>query len=116
VDRVKEPSAHGAAARPPGSGIAMREVVGVMDGFEQTRVGTSESTVSVEVAARMLGIGRTLAYRLAAADELPVPVIRIGRKLRIPAEPLRALLGLKADAGGEPAGGRGPVEHLDETG
>ena len=68
-----------------------------MSGFEQTRVGASESTVSVEEVARMLGIGRTLAYRLAAAGELPVPVIRIGRKLRIPAAPLCAPLGLGQD-------------------
>ena len=54
-------------------------------------------TVGVEEVARLLGIGRTLAYRLAAAGELPVPVIRIGRKLRIPAAPLHALLGLGPD-------------------
>ncbi len=65
-----------------------------MSGFEQVQIGASVSTVSVEEAARVLGIGRTLAYRLAAAGELPVPVVRIGRKLRIPAEPLRVLLGL----------------------
>ncbi|MBR7829712.1 helix-turn-helix domain-containing protein [Actinospica sp. MGRD01-02] len=66
-----------------------------MSGFEKVQVGASGSTVSVEEAAHMLGIGRTLAYRLAAAGELPVPVVRIGRKLRIPAAPLRALLGLE---------------------
>jgi excisionase family DNA binding protein len=76
----------------------IREVVGVMSGFEQIQSSASGSTVSVEEAARLLGIGRTLAYRLAAADELPVPVVRIGRKLRIPAAPLRALLGLRPDA------------------
>ena len=66
-----------------------------MSGFEKIQVGASGSTVSVEEAAELLGIGRTLAYRLAAAGELPVPVVRIGRKLRIPAAPLRALLGLE---------------------
>ena len=81
-----------------------REVVGVMSGFEQIKAGAPAggrvpgSTVSVEEAAEMLGIGRTLAYRLAAAGQLPVPVVRIGRKLRIPAAPLRALLGLGPDA------------------
>lgn len=71
-----------------------------MNGFEQAWVGAPVdggepgSTVSVEEAARRLGIGRTLAYRLAAADQLPVPVLRIGRSLRIPAAPLLALLGL----------------------
>lgn len=54
-----------------------------------------QATVSVEEAARLLGIGRTLAYQLASSDQLPVPVIRIGRLLRVPTAPLRALLGLQ---------------------
>ena len=61
------------------------------------RVGVLGATVGVGEAARLLGIGRTLAYRLASRDELPVPVIRVGRTLRVPAAPLRALLGLGAD-------------------
>lgn len=32
-----------------------------------------------ELAARM-GISRTVAYELARADRLPVPVIRVGRR------------------------------------
>lgn len=53
-------------------------------------------TVSVEQAGKMLGIGRTLAYRLAACGELPVPIVRIGRSLRVPTAPLLALLGLNS--------------------
>jgi hypothetical protein len=97
VDRAKEPSADAAVTTHE---FLAREVVAVMSGFEQARVegpvdgGEPGSTVSVEQAARLEGIGRTLAYRLAAADQLPVPVLRIGRSLRIPVVPLLALLGL----------------------
>jgi len=39
------------------------------------------ATVTIgEVAAR-LGIARSTAYELAAADRLPVPVIRLGRRM-----------------------------------
>ena len=84
--------------------FVFRKVVAVMSGFEQIKAGAPAGgrvpgpTVSVEEAAQALGIGRTLAYRLAAAGELPVPVIRVGRKLRVPAAPLRALLGLAPEA------------------
>ena len=59
-----------------------------------THSGNTAKTMSVEEAAELLGIGRTLAYRLATRDELPTPVVRIGRTLRIPTAPLLALLGL----------------------
>ena len=38
-------------------------------------------TLTIEQAARQLGISRTLAYELAAADKLPVPTIRVGRRM-----------------------------------
>ncbi len=71
-----------------------------MSTYEQVSYTTSAGaaglppTVSVEQAGEMLGIGRTLAYRLAARGELPVPVVRIGRSLKVPTAPLLALLGL----------------------
>ena len=55
------------------------------------------STVSVEEAGALLGISRTTAYRLAACDEFPVPVIRVGRKLRIPTALLANTLGIPPD-------------------
>jgi excisionase family DNA binding protein len=90
--------------------MAGRENRGVEMASE--RVGLFGATVGVEEAAGLLGIGRTLAYRLARRGELPVPVIRIGRVLRIPTAPLRALLGLAPDgvdgaACGGPGGGVG---------
>jgi excisionase family DNA binding protein len=43
-------------------------------------------------AARLLGIGRTLAYELVRTGEWPTPVIRVGRLIRIPSGPLTELL------------------------
>ena len=56
------------------------------------------ATVSVTEAARLLGIGRSLAYELARwRSELApvVPVIHVGEgRYRVPARPLAAVLGL----------------------
>ena len=57
----------------------------------------STLTVSVEDAAAALGIGRSLAYRLARANELPVPVLRVGKRLLVPRAALTRLLGVNVD-------------------
>lgn len=57
-------------------------------------------TLTVEEVAHLLGIGRSLAYDLAARDELPVPVIRIGSLYRFPTVPVLTLLGLDGGAAG----------------
>ena len=46
----------------------------------------------VRTAASILGIGRSTAYDLIRRDEFPVPVIKIGRCLRVPVAPLRNLM------------------------
>ena len=51
-------------------------------------------TVTIEEASVLLGIGRNLTYELAARDELPVPVIRLGRRILVPREPLLEALGV----------------------
>lgn len=40
-------------------------------------------TVTLPTAAELLGIGERTAYDLVARDEFPVPVLRIGRSLRV---------------------------------
>jgi excisionase family DNA binding protein len=55
------------------------------------------TTVSVEVAAKFLGVSRTTAYRLAADGQFPVRVMRIGRSLRVPTAFLAEALGLQAE-------------------
>ncbi len=49
-------------------------------------------TVSVEIAAARLGLSRGKAYELARQNALPVPVLRFGRKMAIPARALDRLL------------------------
>lgn len=43
-------------------------------------------------AGAILGIGRTTAHALARADRFPVPVIRVGRRYRVPVAPILRLL------------------------
>ncbi len=50
------------------------------------------AVVDLPKAAAMLGIGRTLAYQLVREDRWPTPVIRVGRLIKVPTVPLRALL------------------------
>ena len=43
-------------------------------------------TLTVEEAADLLGIGRSLAYRLAGSGQLPT--VRLGRRIVVPTEAL----------------------------
>ncbi|PZG24209.1 DNA-binding protein [Spongiactinospora gelatinilytica] len=43
-------------------------------------------------AGRLLGMGRTKAYRLAKAGQFPCPVLRIGGRYVVPTRGVRALL------------------------
>ncbi len=51
-------------------------------------------TMTIEEAGRLFGIGRSLAYELAARGEFPVPVLRLGKAYRVPTAPALAKLGL----------------------
>jgi excisionase family DNA binding protein len=42
--------------------------------------------------AHLLGIGKTTAYELAQRNELPVPVLRVGRQYRVSRKAYDALL------------------------
>ncbi len=71
-----------------------------------------QTVTTVERAARLLGIGRTLAYQLARErGELTpgVAVLRVGRLLRVPTYQLLAALGFQPDRasiGDEPMAGQ----------
>ena len=55
---------------------------------------SGRATYTVEEAATLLGIGRTLAYELIRRSESPVPVIRLGaRRIVVPRVPLDEMLG-----------------------
>ncbi len=51
--------------------------------------------VDLRTAARALGIASTTAYRLIREDEFPCPVLRVGRKYRIPTTELMRALGIE---------------------
>ncbi|MFG2021852.1 helix-turn-helix domain-containing protein [Actinomadura geliboluensis] len=53
------------------------------------------TTISVETAARAIGLGRTRAYQLARQGQFPCKVIRIGTSYRIVTVDLRRLLGIE---------------------
>ena len=50
------------------------------------------AVLDVPQAARLLGIGRTLAYELVRTDQWPTPVLRVGRLIKIPSRPLIELV------------------------
>ncbi len=55
------------------------------------------AAVSVEVAARALGIGRSKAHEMVRAGEFPVRVLRLGNSYRISSADLLELLNIKPD-------------------
>ena len=60
------------------------------------RSDTPTRTISVEQAAVMLGVSRSVAYEAARRFEATgqgLPVVRIGRRLVVPLGRLEALLG-----------------------
>ena len=48
--------------------------------------------ISAEEAFEHLGVDRTTGYRAIKEGRFPVPVIRVGRVIRVPAAPLMRLL------------------------
>jgi hypothetical protein len=51
-------------------------------------------TVTIPEAAEILGVDPDAAYRAVKRGEFPVPTIRVGRRIVVPAAPLRAVLGI----------------------
>lgn len=52
----------------------------------------SRETLNIEDVGKMLGISRAVAYDLARRNKLPVPVIRIGRRMVVSRRALEDLL------------------------
>jgi hypothetical protein len=69
---------------------------------------TLRPTIKPEEAFALLGCGRSSGYEQIRQGAFPVPVLRLGYKIRIPTAPLLELLGLRAPAGvgGQPEVGR----------
>ena len=62
---------------------------------------TNRATMTVEEAAERLGISRTLAYELANSGRLPVPILRLGRRIVVSRWALERVLQAEASAGEE---------------
>lgn len=55
-------------------------------------MGADSLTMTIPEAAKALGISRGLAYELAKRDELPVPVIKLGRRMVLSRRAVEKLL------------------------
>jgi predicted DNA-binding transcriptional regulator AlpA len=59
---------------------------------DHTDTSALPPVLDVPDAAKLLGIGRTLAYELIRTGQWPTPTLRIGRLIKIPTQPLLDLL------------------------
>ncbi len=64
---------------------------------EVRSLAAAATTTDVATAGRALGMGRAAAYSAVRDDTFPVPVLRLGQRLRVPTAALLAVLGLPAD-------------------
>jgi hypothetical protein len=55
------------------------------------------AVLDLVTAARLLGIGRTVAYQLVRQGKWPTPVIRLGSQIKVPSAPLFELVGLSTE-------------------
>lgn len=55
-------------------------------------------TVDIQTAGRAFGIGRDQAYRLAREGSFPVPLLHLGRYLRVTRSSVLNALGIDATA------------------
>ena len=60
-------------------------------------IRTWPATVDVPTAGRAFGVGRDESYRLAREGAFPVPVLRLGRYLRVTRSAVLAALGMNPD-------------------
>jgi excisionase family DNA binding protein len=60
-------------------------------------------TVNLDTVAKVLGVSRPVVYDLARKDQLPVPVLRIGRRMVVSKRALEALLDAQKGAAGNEA-------------
>ena len=65
---------------------------------------TTQPCLSAEEAFAILGIERKTGYRAIKDGSFPVPVIRIGRLIRIPTAALLRLLTVDGESVTEPSG------------
>lgn len=59
-------------------------IVAVAKGLSPAEIYALPASVDLPEACKALGIGRTTGYALAAADEFPCRVLRVGRLYKVP--------------------------------
>lgn len=57
----------------------------------------SRETLNIEAAGKVLGVSRAVAYELARRDQLPVPVIRLGRRMVVSKRALDEVLSARKE-------------------
>ncbi|MFI5936265.1 DNA-binding protein [Actinoplanes sp. NPDC051494] len=70
------------------------------------------AVTDLPTAARIFGLGRSLAYDLARTDEFPAPVIRAGTRYRVPIAGILTALGIPPGGDLTPSAMRS-VDHHD---
>ncbi len=65
---------------------------------EEALQQTQSKTMEIPELAKMLGIPRSTAYDLAPRDELPVPVLRLGRRRKVSRAAVEELLAARKAA------------------
>lgn len=68
----------------------------------ERRRRSGSATMTIEELAKVLGCGRNTVYQAARDGALPVPLIRIGRRLLVSRLEVDRLLGRIGTAGDQP--------------
>lgn len=51
--------------------------------------------IDIPTASRVLGLGRSAAYELVRTGQWPTPILRLGRLIKVPSQPLLKLVGIE---------------------
>lgn len=95
---MNRPSHPGDSRTSDGAATAGRTTAMVGKTWTAERIRALGAVTNVTTAAEIFGLSRDTAYHLARAGQFPVPVLRVGRQLRVPIAPILALLNLPAEA------------------
>lgn len=60
--------------------------------MDSNKITVSRDTLTIEEVAFRLGINRSTAYERARRNELPVPVIRVGRRYLVSRKAYEAMM------------------------
>jgi hypothetical protein len=78
--------------------------------WTEQRIRALGAVTDLPTAGRIFGLGRSLAYQLAKADQFPAPVIRVGARYRVPVAGILAALAIPTTDDLTPAS-KGSVDH-----